>query len=337
MNGGGHAGRVRPSIDVVIPVHGNYALTDACLRHLDARAAGAQVIVYDDVSPDDTAERLAADWPEVRVIARPPNVGFARAVNRGAAAGRGEVIVVLNNDVEVDPGFLEAIMAPLAADPGLGSVTPVMLQPGRTTIDSVGLACDTTLAAFPRLHGAPTAVAAEGEPQLIGPSGTAAAYRRDAWEALGGLDERITSYMEDFDLALRLAAAGWRSRTAPAATGVHLGSATYGHRSARQRRHGGFARGYLLARYGILHGRAAGRALLTEALVTAADAALHRDLASLRGRFAGARAARGLPRRPLPASGIDHTISFRRSMSLRRGVYSPSSPDPSSRPARSGR
>lgn len=318
-----------PSIDVVIPVHGNYALTDACLRHLDLAASGARVIVYDDVSPDDTVRRLAADWPDVLVVSRPPNVGFARAVNRGAAAGRGEVIVVLNNDVEVDPGFLEAVVAPLRADPGLGSVAPVMLKPGRAAIDSVGLACDRTLAAFPRLHGAPAGAAADPRPRLIGPSGAAAAYRRSAWDALGGLDEQITSYMEDFDLALRLAAAGWRSSIAPDATGVHLGSATYGHRSARQRRHGGFARGYLLTRYGILHTRAAGRTLLTEAVVTTADAALHRDLASLRGRLAGARAARGLARRPLPACGIDHTIGLRRSMSLRRGIYAPPANDAS--------
>jgi N-acetylglucosaminyl-diphospho-decaprenol L-rhamnosyltransferase len=314
---------VTPSIDVVIPVHGHYALTDACLRKLDAPASGAQVIVYDDASPDDTASRLAADWPDVRVLAQPPNAGFARAVNRGVAAGHGEAIVVLNNDVEVDPGFLEAIVAPLAADPGLGSVAPVMLQPGRSMIDSVGLACDATLAAFPRLHGLPAGAAGEARPRLVGPSGSAAAYRRSAWDALGGLDEEITSYMEDVDLALRLAAAGWRSAVAPEASGVHLGSATYGHRSARQRGHGGFARGYLLGRYGILKGRAAARTLLTEAIVITADAALNRDLAALRGRLAGARVARRLPRRPLPAWAIDETIGMRRSLSLRRGVYRP--------------
>ena len=81
----------------------------------------------------------------------------------------------------------------------------------------------------------------------LGPAGAAAAYRRTAWEQVGGMDERIFAYMEDFDLALRLRAAGWRTVAAPDARGVHLGSASHGHRSASQRSHGGFGRGYRAA------------------------------------------------------------------------------------------
>ena len=309
------------SIDVVIPVHGNVALTESCLHHLNATADALRVIVYDDASRDDTARRLATEWPQVHVVSQPPQVGFARAVNRGAAAGDGEVIVVLNNDVVVDPGFVQALVEPLTRRPELGSTVPVMLQPGRARFDSVGLTCDRTLAAFPRLHGAPAATALDSAPRLMGPTGTAAAYRRLAWDALGGLDERITSYMEDCDLALRLTAAGWQTTVVPEATGVHLGSRTYGHRSARQRRHSAFARGYLLGRYGVLRGDAAARALVTEAIVAAGDAAQNRDLASLRGRLAGLRAGSMLPRRPIADSAIDGAIGFRRSLALRRGIY----------------
>src|SRR5438270_781687 len=81
---------------------------------------------------------------------------------------------------------------------------------------------------------------------LAGPAGTAAAYRRRALEQVGGLDESIFAYMEDFDLALRLRSGGWEAVLASDAVGVHLGSATHGHRSAWQRRHGGFGRGYML-------------------------------------------------------------------------------------------
>jgi N-acetylglucosaminyl-diphospho-decaprenol L-rhamnosyltransferase len=128
--------------------------------------------------------------------------------------------------------------------------------------------------------------------------------------------------MEDFDLALRLRVAGWRSVTAPDAVGVHLGSATYGHRSARQRRHGGFARGYLLCRYGLLRGRTAARALATEAIVVLVDLAVSRDLAALRGRMSGWRAAARRPRLPRPpAETIEAGIGLRDSLELRRGVY----------------
>jgi len=103
---------------------------------------------------------------------------------------------------------------------------------------------------FPRLAGEPVARACDPRPLLAGPAGAAAAYRREAWRELGGLDEAIFAYSEDLDLALRLRAAGWTASVAPDAMGIHLGSATHGHRTAWQRRHAGYARGYLLRRYG---------------------------------------------------------------------------------------
>jgi GT2 family glycosyltransferase len=156
---------------------------------------------------------------------------------------------------------------------------------------------------------------------LTGPEGTAGAYRRAAWEQVGGLDESIHAYMEILDLAWRLRRSGWETACAPGAVGVHLGSATFGHRSGEQRRLAGFSRGYLLRRYGVLRGTVAPRALLTEAIVVAGDAIISHDLAALRGRVAGWRAARGMQRLPRPpADAIDATISFRDSFTLRRGV-----------------
>jgi GT2 family glycosyltransferase len=128
--------------------------------------------------------------------------------------------------------------------------------------------------------------------------------------------------MEDFELALRLRNAGWGTVAAAQARGIHLGSATHGHRSAWQRRHSGFGRGYILRRYGVLRRRSAVRAVATEAIVVVVDAAMSRDLAALQGRLAGWRAARVSPRLPTPsAEALDTTISFRESLALRRGVY----------------
>ncbi len=197
-----------------------------------------------------------------------------------------------------------------------------MLQPGEQLIDSAGLTADVTLGGFPRLQGLDAGLARSDRPILAGPAGTAAAYRRSAWEQVGGLDEAIFAYMEDFDLALRLRSAGWRTVVAADAVGVHLGSATHGHRSAWQRRHGGFGRGYLLRRYGLLRGRTAPRTLATEAVVVLGDLAISHDLAALSGRLAGWRAGANRPRlhRP-PAEAIDSDLSFRNSLALRRGVY----------------
>ncbi len=314
-------GLIDGSIDVVIVAYDHYELTDSCLRHLRAQTIQHRTIVVDNGSTDDTRARLRAEWPAVRVECFEDNRGFPEACNRGVAAGSGELVVLLNNDVDCRPDFLEHLVAPLR-DPVVGSVAALLLQPDGERIDGVGLTADPTLAGFPRLRGLPLAHAGEAAPTLVGPGGAAAAYRRAAWEQVGGLDETIFAYMEDFDLALRLRIAGWRSVTEPRAVGVHLGSATHGHRSASQRRNGGYGRGYMLRRYGLLRGRTAPRAFGTEAIVVLGDLVISRDLAALRGRIAGWRAGRGGPRLELPPpDSIERGIGFRDSLARRWRMY----------------
>ncbi len=128
--------------------------------------------------------------------------------------------------------------------------------------------------------------------------------------------------MEDLDLALRLRAAGWstvlaaeRGRSAP-----RLGYTRESIRPTASLR--GFARGYMLRRYGLLRGRVAPRALATEAAVVLGDLAISHDLAALRGRISGWHAGQGAPRLGYPpADAIDHGIGFLDSLALRRGVY----------------
>ncbi|HEY2141461.1 MAG TPA: glycosyltransferase family 2 protein [Solirubrobacteraceae bacterium] len=309
-------------IDVVIVAFNRFDLTASCLRHLSAQTVAHRVTVVDNGSTDDTRERLRSDWPLVSVLDLPENRGFAEACNYGVRSCDHDVVVLLNNDVDCRPDFLQRLTAPLLADDGVGSVAALMLQPGEHQIDSLGMCADVTLAGFPRLQGLPAARATDTAPVLAGPAGTAAAYRRAAWNQVGGLDEAMFAYMEDFDLTLRLRAAGWRTAAAPDAVGVHLGSATHRHRSAWQRRHSAFGRGYLLRRYGLLRGPRAPRTLLTEAIVVAGDLVFSHDLVALRGRLTGWKAARGRARLPRPpADAIDSTIAFGDSLALRRGIY----------------
>lgn len=308
------------SIDVVVVAYGHYDLTRSCLGHLRVQTLAHHVIVVDNGSMDDTRARLKSEWPEVQLECIDENRGFPKACNLGAAAGSGEIVVLLNNDVDCRPDFLERLVAPLS-DPAVGSVASLVLQSDERSIDSVGIAADVTLAGFQRLHGMSVDHAEDGHPLLIGPEGTAGAYRRCAWEQVGGLDEAIPAYMDVFDLALRLRNAGWATACAPEAIGVHLGSATYGPTSPAVRRLAGFGRGYVLRRYGVLRGRAAPRTVLTEGVVVVADALMSRDLAALRGRIAGWRAASDHERRPSPpAEAIDAGITFRSSLALRRAT-----------------
>ena len=126
-------------IDVVIPSLDGLELLRSCLAHLDAQDVPHRVFVVDNGSSDGTAGWLAEHRPAVRVIALAENRGFGAAVNRGIEAGDGETVVLLNNDVDVDPGFLRALVAPFEADARLGSVAGLLLRPGRERIDSFGI------------------------------------------------------------------------------------------------------------------------------------------------------------------------------------------------------
>ena len=311
-----------PSVDVAIVAYRHWDLTRSCLEHLARQTMDHRVTLCDNGCDEGTAERAASEFHDVSVVRLERNMPYAVACNRAVAKGGAEFVVMMNNDVDVRPDFIERVVAPFTADPGLGSVGALLLRPGEERIDSAGIVIDTTLAGFTRLRGRARVEAGAVRPRVTGPYGAAAAFRRAAWEDVGGLDETIPAYCEDLDLVLRLRRAGWPAALALDAVGVHIGGATFGHRSADQRRRAGYGRGYVLRRYGVLRSRVAARALLAEAIVVAGDLVLSHDLSALRGRVAGWRGAASLPARtPPPTAALDQELGFLESLRLRRSAY----------------
>ena len=292
--------------DVVISTWQARDLLERCLSALNSDPSPKTLIVVDNASGDGTAELVREQFPEVTYVELPENVGFGRAINTGVRAGTGDAIVLVNDDAIVGPGFVDAIVAPFE-NPAVGMVAGLMTIPETDLVDGFGIELDRALAAYNRARRAPVGTAGG---RLAMPSGGAAAYRRAAWEAAGGFDETLFVYGEDVDLGLRLRTLGWEAAEAPAARGVHLGGATMGVDSPFQREHGGFARGFLLRRYGVLRSRAAPRALLIDALVVAWGLIRHRTLLPLRARWRGWRAAGKGGHHPVPPDAVDPAIGF---------------------------
>ena len=278
-----------------------------CLERLAVQLRPGRTFVVDNASRDGTMAAVRARFPSVTVLELPQNRGFGAAVNAGAALSDGEAIVLVNDDVEVEQGFVEAIVEPLRADPGCAMVAGMTLIPGRDQVDAFGIELDVTLAAYNRLRLQPPQTPAG---KLAMPSGGAAAYRRSAFERAGGFQERLHAYGEDVDLGLRLLLEGWSAAAAPGARGTHLGGASIGVDSPLQRELGGFARGFLLRRYGVLRTRACARALLFEALVVGWGLVAHRTSVPLSARVRGWRAGAG-ERLPIPPQAIDRSITAR--------------------------
>ncbi|MEH3053296.1 MAG: glycosyltransferase family 2 protein [Patulibacter minatonensis] len=308
-----------PDVDidvVVVNWNGRHLLT-SCLAHLARQEAPHQVIVADNASHDGSVEMLRAEHPEVSVVALPENVGFGAGNNRGVASGDAPYVVLVNNDVDVAPGFLERIVQPLRDDPAVGAVAGLTTRPGTNVVDQFGVQLDAGLCAYARATGQDPDAMEPGP--LAAPCGAAVAYRRTAYEQVGGFDETLFAYSEDLDLGLRLLAAGWTFADAPGARGVHLGGASTGAGSPMQRKLGAFGRGFVLGRYrrpsaaGQVHAAVVDLAVVVFALLR------YRTVVPLTERVRGFRAARRTPRQPVPAELIDRRITLRSALARLAG------------------
>jgi len=304
---------MRPA--VYIPHFNGFERLERALRSLREQTRPLDVVVVDNGSSDGSAELLRERFGEVGLLELGRNLGFGPALNRAIAERPGDPAILLNDDVDCEPRFVEAM---LAAAEGAEMVAGVLLQeaaPG--LIDSAGVVADRTLMGFDYLHGEP-AEAAEAAPAPLGPTGGAALYRLDAFRAAGGFDERIFLYYEDLDLALRLGAAGARCRLAGEARALHAYSASLGAASGEKYARTGWSRGYMLRRYGAMSrpGRAL-RALAGEAAICAGQIAKDRTAKGIGGRLRGWRDGAGLERRQIDEKAL-LDLSLREALGMRR-------------------
>jgi N-acetylglucosaminyl-diphospho-decaprenol L-rhamnosyltransferase len=227
-----------PRLSIVIPTRDTRELTLACLRSLAPQATPreAEVLVVDDASRDGTDEAIAREFPAVRRLRFPTPRRFTAAANRGLGEAAGEVLLLLNSDTEVTPGGLEALLAALAADLGLGVAGGRLFHPdGRPQWSGGGEPSAAWLfalasgaaAALGRLPGYRRLRQVSGEPgEVAWVTGAALALRRAVWEAAGPFDERFAFYAQDLDLCLRAREAGWRVAVVPGFRVLHHRGAT---------------------------------------------------------------------------------------------------------------
>jgi GT2 family glycosyltransferase len=220
--------RRQPLVSIVIPNwNGAFHLPD-CLNGLRRqRYPHFEVILVDNGSIDGSLPLLARNYPEVRVIPLSKNRGFAPASNMGMRAARGEIIALLNNDTEADPGWLEALVATFERHPEAGSVASKMrLFDQRDHLHTAG--------DLYRLDGTPGNRGVwqrdEGqfdeETAVFSACGGSAAYRRTMLDEIGLLDEVFFFSCEDVDLGWRAQLVGWSCIYAPEAVVYHKLSAT---------------------------------------------------------------------------------------------------------------
>lgn len=208
---------------VVIPNHNGIEHLETCLKSLARQTSRRfMTVVVDNGSTDGSCEFIQDRFPRVQLIHLGKNTGFAAAVNRGIRAGKSSYVALLNNDVELDPHWLEALVNGLENNDGLGSVACKMLNfERRQEIDAAGDILRHSIAVEPRGHGETDHGQYDEPDEVFGPCAGAALYRREIFERIGMFDESFFAFYEDVDLDFRMQLQGWRVGYVPKAVCYH--------------------------------------------------------------------------------------------------------------------
>ncbi|WP_324715464.1 glycosyltransferase [Carboxydochorda subterranea] len=221
-----------PRASVVIPVYNNWRYTFACLTSLERTGVTrrAEVIVVDNGSTDETAIDLPRLFPWVKVLRYNENLGFSAACNQGAAAARAPFIVFLNNDTEVKPGWLDALVAAAEASPRIAIVGSKLLFPdGRVQHAGVQIryGAPFPLTAMHVRYGMPDD-GGDKAAVVDAVTGASMLVRREVFQAVGGFDEGYKNGYEDVDLCLKVRSRGLDIVYEPRSVAIHYESATPG-------------------------------------------------------------------------------------------------------------
>ncbi|BDG07175.1 glycosyltransferase family 2 protein [Anaeromyxobacter paludicola] len=218
-----------PLVSIVIPTRDRVGLLRGAVASLEARTPRPrfELVLVDNGSADPEALRYLAELSGRghRVVRRDAPFNWSELSNLGARAGRGELLLFLNNDVEaLEPGWLAALAA-RAQDPEVGPVGARLLYPDGTVQHAGVIVGQGGTAGHPFRGALPDAPG-----PLFGPgvardwsavTGACLLVRREVFEALGGFDERLPVAYNDVDFCLRARERGLRVAYEPAATLLH--------------------------------------------------------------------------------------------------------------------
>ncbi|HEY4988767.1 MAG TPA: glycosyltransferase [Opitutaceae bacterium] len=224
-----------PRLSVITPLFNCLEITRAMVESLRASIPASisyEVILVDDGSTDGTRDWLAGLGAPFRVILNDTNLGFGAATNRGAAAARGEVLALLNNDLLFRRGWLRPMMRSLRTlGRHAGLVGNVQLNAGTLEVDHVGIVVnqkckpehDRSTPSWMETAFHPTR-------RVFAVTGACVLVRKETWARLGGFDEGYVNGCEDIDLSLRASELGLANAVALRSRVLHRVSSSPGRK-----------------------------------------------------------------------------------------------------------
>ena len=232
-----------PRVSVIIVSWNALPLLRQCLPSVVATDyPNLEILLADNASTDGSADWVAETFPSVRVVRHPQNWLFARGNNAALPHATGRYVVLLNNDVEVPPHWLDPLVDVMERLPDVAAVQPKLLQfTHRDRFEYAGASggfLDRLGYPFTRGRLVRTLEHDHGQyddaRDVFWATGAALMLRRSALDTVGVLDERFEMHMEEIDLCWRLQRHGYRVRVEPSSEVYHIGGASLPQGSPRK-------------------------------------------------------------------------------------------------------
>mgnify|MGYP005786168177 CR=1 FL=1 len=214
----------KPLVSIVIPVYNQFSYTYECLRSIQENTGEIdyEIIIGDDCS-DDNTRYIGKVVEGIRIITNEENLRFLRNCNHAAAYARGEYILFLNNDTQVQKDWLRTLVDLIESDTKIGMVGSKLLYPDGFLQEAGGIIWKDGSGwnYGNRQNPNNSEFCYVREVDYI--SGAAIMIRKNLWEEIGGFDERyVPAYCEDSDLAFEVRKHGYKVMYQPKSEVIHF-------------------------------------------------------------------------------------------------------------------
>lgn len=217
-------------VTIIIPNYNGKNLLENCIKTLERQTCQKFKLLVIDNGSTDGSVTVTSESLDMEMVALPENTGFCGAVNLGFEMTKTPYVILLNNDTEADPHFVEELLNGIKQSERIFSCGAQMLNfRQRDLIDNAGDIYTLPGWAIARGKGRPATDYGK-RTDVFSCCGGAVIYRMSVIRQIGVMDEKHFAYLEDLDLGYRAKIAGYRNCYIPEAKVYHVGSATTGSR-----------------------------------------------------------------------------------------------------------
>jgi len=219
-----------PTVSIVIPVYNQWNYTYSCLKSIftNTGQVSYEIIIADDMSSDETT-RISDYIENIKIVRDGENRGFLLNCNNATKYAEGKYILFLNNDTQVQAGWLDSLVELIESDQQIGMVGSKLVYPDGRLQEAGGIIWnDASGWNYGRLDD-PANPEYNYVKEVDYISGAAIMIRQQIWKDIGGFDERyVPAYFEDSDLAFEVRKHGYKVMLQPKSVVVHFEGISHG-------------------------------------------------------------------------------------------------------------